>query len=506
MRSLSLSAVRWLPATRRASGVLALASTLCAPALGQSVSLVPTLTVEETLTDNRDLSATSRRADLITKVSPGLSLTSRQGALRGTLNYAFNGVLYAQDSSLNSVYHSLAGTGKLSLADGRAGIDVSANAGRQVISAFGTQSASEAGNRGNQAQVLSYSLTPYLSGRLLGDVDYRVRFGYAGSRSDVAYGGDPVTLESSANLSGRLVGLLGWGVDASRQQSRTDAGPRTQNSRLTGSLNYAPDIEWMLTARAGWETDNTRTGQSERTTSWGAGVAWSPGPRSIVRLNTDRRFFGQSHSVTMSHRMARTVWTYSDSRSLDSTGLAGRAVLSNYEYYSQLFASLPEAIRDTVVRDYLVSRNLDPSGRATSGGFLSNGPTVQRSQNLSMAYQGLRATFTVTAFQTRSKSASETSPAGGDLANGNSVNQRGLSASWSHRLTPDASIVVSASQQKTPGAGAQPGNDLKSITATWSARLGRKSNVTLGIRHSQFDSDINPYQESAVIGSVRMQF
>ena len=176
------------------------------------------------------------------------------------------------------------------------------------------------------------------------------------------------------------------------------------------------------------------------------------------------------------------------------------------EFYSQLFASLPESIRDTVVRDFLVSRNLDPSGRATTGGFLANGPTVQRSQNLSMAYQALRATFTVTAFQTRSQSASDTSPAGGDLAGGNSVNQRGLSASWSHRLTPGASVVVSASLRKTPGTGAQPGNDLKSITTTWSARLGPYSNVSLGVRHSQFDSDVNPYQESAVIGSVRMQF
>jgi hypothetical protein len=105
----------------------------------------------------------------------------------------------------------------------------------------------------------------------------------------------------------------------------------------------------------------------------------------------------------MSHRMARTVWTFSDSRSLDSSGLAGRAVLSNYEYYSQLFASLPEPSADTVVRDFLISRNLDPSGRCHTGGFLTDGPTVQRSQNLSMAYQGLRATFTVTAFQTGPK-------------------------------------------------------------------------------------------------------
>ena len=49
-------------------------------------------------------------------------------------------------------------------------------------------------------------------------------------------------------------------------------------------------------------------------------------------------------------------------------------------------------------------------------------------------------------------------------------------------------------------------NDLRSVTATWSAKLGPYSNVTLGMRHTQFDSDVNPYQESAVIGSIRVQF
>lgn len=474
-------------------------------AWGQGVTLVPGLTIEETLTDNREQRTVDRRSDLITRVSPSLSLSSRQGALQGFLNYSLNGVVYAQDSSLNNVFHSLAAMGKLSLLDGRAGVDATANAGRQIISAFGTQSVSSVAGRSNQAQVFSYGISPYVTGRLLGDVNYQARVAVSGSKSDAQVGEDPMTLTGSAGLSGRL-GRMGWGFDASHQRIEAARRAATQNSRAIASLNYAPDVEWLLRARLGAETDNTRTGQSERTDTWGAGFTWLPGPRSAVRFDIDQRFFGRSHSLSISHRMARTVWTLSDSRSLNTSGLSGRAEVSNYEFYSQLFASLPDAIRDTVVRDYLAQRNLDPSGRATTGGFLSNGPTVQRSQNLSMAYQGLRATFTVTAFQTRSSSASELNDAGGDLANGNEVQQRGLSMSWIHRLTEGSSVVITGSLQKTPSAGTRAGNDLRSITATWSARLGRYSNVNLSVRHSLFDSDVNPYQESAVIGSIRMQF
>ncbi|MEN9628794.1 MAG: hypothetical protein RJA10_2021, partial [Pseudomonadota bacterium] len=150
--------------------------------------------------------------------------------------------------------------------------------------------------------------------------------------------------------------------------------------------------------------------------------------------------------------------------------------------------------------------NLDPSGRELAAGFLTLGPTVQRSQNASMTYQGLRTTLTLLAFQTWSTSTSQTQGAGGALSSGNTVHQRGLSISLAHRLTTDASLVVAASEQKTAGSGPFSGNDLRTITATWSARLGPYTNVSLGVRHAVADSDINPYQESAVIGSIRMQF
>ena len=48
--------------------------------------------------------------------------------------------------------------------------------------------------------------------------------------------------------------------------------------------------------------------------------------------------------------------------------------------------------------------------------------------------------------------------------------------------------------------------DLQSVVATWSTRLGPHASASLGLRHNRFDSDTNPYNESALIGSVRLQF
>jgi uncharacterized protein (PEP-CTERM system associated) len=487
-----------------AAGPALLAS---AAALAQSVVVVPSFTLTETATDNRELTAIDKRSDLVTQVSPGVSITAKRGALQGSLAYSLNGYVYSQDSSKNNVYHSLSSSGKLSLLEGRFGVDALANAGRQVISAFATQSAGAVAGGGNQAQVVSYSLAPYLKGRLLGDVAYQARVAYSQSISDAPGGnGDSRSLNSSLGLS-RRVGPLGWGVDFSRLISESQLRPRGHNGRITGSLLYFPDIELKLALRAGTEVDDLRSGRSERTVTWGGGLTWTPGPRTNVSLDLDHRFFGRSHAISLSHRMARTTWTLTDARSLDTSGVSSRGSLSNYDFFFQQLSSIADpALRDTTVRQLLTASNLDPSGRELAAGFLTLGPTVQRSQNASMTYQGLRTTLTLLAFQTWSTSTSQTQGAGGALSSGNTVHQRGLSISLAHRLTTDASLVVAASEQKTAGSGPFSGNDLRTITATWSARLGPYTNVSLGVRHAVADSDINPYQESAVIGSIRMQF
>jgi uncharacterized protein (PEP-CTERM system associated) len=225
-----------------------------------------------------------------------------------------------------------------------------------------------------------------------------------------------------------------------------------------------------------------------------------------LRFDTDRRFFGRTHSLNFSHRMARTIWTASDSRSLNQSGTNGRLEVSAYD---RLFALLASAQPDPVQRDALVRSILaaDPQGGTgvVVGGFQSATATVQRSQNLSLAYQGLRATLTVSANRSDSRPLSGAS-AGGDFALASRVQQQGLSVGLSHRLTPLSTLVLSASRQRTAGSGNQPGNNLETVLATWSSRLGPYTNASLGLRHTRFDSDLNPYQESALIGSIRMQF
>lgn len=474
---------------------------------GQGLRVVPTLSITETLTDNRDTRTGDKQADLITQISPGVSISSGRGPLQGSLVYAADGLIYARESTLNRVFHSLNSQARYVFFDDRAGVTATASAGRQAVSAFGAQSTSTSLNTGNQAQVFSYSLAPYLRGRLLGQASYRVQVVYNEKRSDSGGRGDESSLIGTAGLSGRF-GRMGWGLDASRQVSEQSEGLRTHNGRVVGSLNYSPDVEWQFTVRAGTEHDDLRSGQFQRSTTWGAGLSWQHGPRTSLRLDTDRRFFGRSHSLAFSHRMARSIWTASDTRSLQAGGTTPRAEVSAYDLFFAQFASIePDpAQRDLLVRGFLAANGLDAASTVIVGGFLTSAPMVQRRQQLSMAYQGLRSTLTLSAYRSESRAVALVTLPDDDLADGRRVRQQGYTVSLTHRLTPGSSLVVSASQQRTLDAGNRGGNDLQSITATWTARLGQQTRVSLGLRHNNFDNDTRPYQESALIGSIRMQF
>lgn len=476
-------------------------------ASAQTLTIVPTFSIVETLTDNRGSQSASKEWDLITQVSPGLSVNARRGAMQGSLTYSLNGLAYASDSSLNSVFHRLSSSGQVSFLEGRAGVRASASAARSQVSAFGAPTSSPSTSTSNQAQTISYSLSPYLSGVLLGEVRYSTTLTASGSSSDAAGGqGDSRQLAFTANLGGTS-GRLSWSAGLTSQQADQAAG--TSSAQRTGQavlgLTFTPDVDWNFSLRAGQELDNIRTGSSDQGATWGYGAAWLPGPRTTLKFESDRRFFGRSHSLQFSHRMARSVWTLSDTRNLNTTGVAGRAEVPLYDMLYALSREPDPAKRDLEVRALLEQQGVSPDQKVVVGGFLTSAATVDRRQQASFSYQGLRLTWSLSLFIGRTSRASSEASATDDLSGGD-VRQRGITSSLAYRLSPRDSLAVSVQQQRTLGNGMRAGTDLKSVLATWSSTLGRYASGSLALRHSVSDGDASGYTENALIGSIQIRF
>jgi uncharacterized protein (PEP-CTERM system associated) len=150
-----------------------------------------------------------------------------------------------------------------------------------------------------------------------------------------------------------------------------------------------------------------------------------------------------------------------------------------------------------------LSVGLDPTSNA---GFLNSQSSVDRTQAASVSFAAVRSTVTFGANYRESRRIAGVSYAVGDLSETDRVRETGWSVGLSHRLTPLSSLSLRTSQQKTLDSGPLIGNELRESAVVYSATRGVRTTGVVELRHTEFDSPTNPYNETALIGSVSFRF
>lgn len=470
------------------------------------IFIVPSLSVQETLTTNRDLSANGQ-ADAVTQLTSGIRIDSRSGRVQGSLAYSLSALAYARASELSTLQNALDANLRAELVERHVFLDATANVGQQSISAFGTQGRDATSRNANSTEVATVSLSPSVRGNLGGFANATAGANWFGSRSSGSDLGDSSSHSIFAALNGGA-GFLLWGLNVNRQTASFKGGRSTQTDQLGGSLTYVARYDLRMTARVGISRSDVLSGVDESKPTTGFSVDWQPTDRTNVALAADRTYYGKSHSFSVVHRMARSVWNY-----VDSSGISGvpdgRQQLRPLTLYDLYFAICTNAggdaaTCDQIVRAQLVQQQADPATVVTLG-FLNSSLTLQRSQLLSVAYTALRTTFTLSAARNETRPLGPTA-ATGDLAQGLAVRQQIASLGVSHQLTPGAALNLSAAQQTTAGAGSLNGNRLRSAAVGWTLAPGARTSLAFSLRHSRFHGDTGDYTESAVSGSLGLRF
>jgi uncharacterized protein (PEP-CTERM system associated) len=476
----------------------------------RGVYFEPRVSGSEVLTDNSNLSNANKRSESITTLTAGVRAGSDSGRIRGYFDYSLNKLIYSRSQDKNSTQNSLNTFGSAELVDNWAFIDASANISRQAISAFGTQTPDGSLINSNSTEVANYRISPYVRGRAFGALNYEARYMVAGTRSKSTAASDMNQNEASVRVgSDSSFSRFSWSADFSHQEVDYSLGRDTESDRLRVILNYALSPQLGVYAIAGQENNNYATVNKESHGSGGAGVNWRLSERTKVGAEFERRFFARTHRITFEHRTPRTIWRYLDTKDVTTNPSQGAlgTIGTLYDLFFAQFASIqPDPIlRAQMVNAFLQANGLNPNAPAGSG-FLASGVSVQRRQDLSVALLGVRDTITFLASRSQNQRLDGVVTTGDDLSLAPSVEQRSLSVSYSHRLSPDSSLNVVASHQKTPGAAGLAGSTLKTVNVSVSSRLGLKVTGTLGARRAVFDGASNPYTENAVTGTLNVQF
>ena len=472
--------------------------------------VTPRISLTESYTDNVDLSSTNKRSEFTTQISPGISITSNGGRLRGSVDYSLTQVLYARNSEKNELQNSLNASGRYEAVDNWAFIDFASSISQQSVSAFGPQSVSNTSINANRTEVATYQVSPYVRGQFANFADYEARYRFSKSRSGSSLASDVETRDGLIKLTGdRSLGRLSWAADLTKQDVDYSAGRSTTSDRLNARLIYTvgPQLDAILIA--GRESNNYVSLDKETHGSTGVGVNWRPSDVTSLSGEFERRYFGNTHSLTFEHRTPRTAWTYVDSKSV-STSTNPTTLVSLGGLYDLLFAQFttlePDPVRRAqLVRSFLQVNGLDPN-TTVLGAYSQSTLSLQRSQALSFAVMGIRDTITFSAVRSTGQFLGNGVLAGSAFANTSAIRQNGLTVSYSHRLTPETSMNALVSQQKSAGDGSSLQNRVRTFNVNLATRFSQKVYGTIGARHTVSDGSSAPYKENALSGSVSIQF
>jgi uncharacterized protein (PEP-CTERM system associated) len=477
----------------------------------QRLRVEASLGLQETLTNNVELTSTDPRSDLITQVNPSIRFVSQAGPLRGYLDYSPVGYLYARDSSLNNIQQLLSAAGTAEAIANWAFVDASASITQQNISALGKQSADNALVNANRTEVAWARVSPYLRGKLGGFADYEARATVSATRSKDSPD-DSTTVETLLRLGSDPTSLafLGWSADWLHQSIDFSSTGKQQNDRLTGVMTFAVMPDLRLSARAGREVNDLVTIDKQTYNTYGGGVTWTPSERTKLDATVEHRFFGTSHNAIFEYRSPRSVLRFTDKKDLATDAANNFSNGPQRTLFDLLFQQFASIAPDPNQRAALVDAYLQNNGltRATlaQGGFLTSNVTVQSIQNLSYALLGVRSTVVVSAFRNNSYLLSPVSNVGGNPTSANSLLQTGASINLSHRLTPLSGLSADITRTRTSGGVGDQHTELRSLTVTWTNRLAERVDLSLSARRSSFDSVTDPYSESAVLANLRMRF
>ena len=493
-----------------AAAAQAQAQSLTQDTRGRSFEVTPSISLGQTVTDNRvDGTNPSGAAESITTLEAGVRLANRGGRISGNVDYSLTGVMYARDSRSNDLQNRLQANVLGELVERRLFVEALASISQQPISALEQQTPDGIVRTRNRTEVSSLALRPRLESRLGSDVDLQMQAALSSTDTGGAEAtSDSTNLSGSFKLASSTAGKFGWSLDGTRNYVDFDQGRRTVDDRVTLGLSLRADVDWLLRLRGGMEANNfRRTEGKSQYENWGAGFLWTPSARTRMAVDADRRSFGHSHTVSLEHRSRQSVWRYTDSQDV-TRGAADTAatLVGAFDLFNQLYVSQePDPVLREQLVDSLLQRNNLRRDSQVPVGFLTSAVTLQRRQELSLLLQGQRTSFIASAFASDSRRVDTQSSAVDDTVSGNGIRQRGLTFTLTHRLTPTASLSLLASSVRGQESAGRR-TDLRSVSAFWSDRLGPRTNFSLGVRHAEYDADIEPYTENAVIANLSLRF
>lgn len=300
--------------------------------------ITPRVSLEETYTSNVRLERKGEEdSDLITRLSPGISVRGTGPSLRVGLDYDPDILFYLTADEQNGIRNNLAGFANADFFERRLGIDANASIVQAFTNPAGGISGSDSLIGGtiptttgstaasnNLSEVKTFTVSPFWRERIGGVVESELRYRFGIVAADTSDVGDTITNAVSASLRGApgATGRLGWSVSGHQEWTETsggrsgiggtggvELGDTSRRRRLArADLSYQVFSNFALLAGTGWEEIDDPTLREEPDgLIWNVGFEYRPRPRSSFRLTYGRRFDDQDLEIASQWQLGATT-------------------------------------------------------------------------------------------------------------------------------------------------------------------------------------------------------
>ena len=469
-----------------------------------------------TATDNVLLQAGQGQSDFITQVTPGLHLRGNGPRFRADFHYTPSALFYWDNDSANDVANQLRAFARLEALEKFFFIDLDGNIEQTFLSPFEAQPGEITVISANRTETRTVGVTPYVRGQLGGLASYEVRNRNSWTTTSGTSLADSRTTQWNASLRGPI-GRFGWALELDDSEidydnpiiDRPEQRQRIERARLY----WQPDISWRFSVHAGRERNNYIGGtQNQYEDIGGAGVTWSPGPRTKAEAEYEDRFFGPGGFARFTHRTRLTAWNASYTK--DTTNYQQEVLRlppgNNAALLDAIFSS---RFPDPTERAAAVQQFLRASGTPTTLtapiSFFTQQVYLQERVEGSFAIVGVRNTITFTVFGAeREALASGLGTLLPELGSrGERLRTRGFGVSASHRLTPFTTLTATGG--RTDAREEVDGRDTRNdnFSLTLGTRLAPKTDAFAGYSYTGFrEPPFDDRKSNSVHAGVTHQF
>ncbi|BBB28747.1 TIGR03016 family PEP-CTERM system-associated outer membrane protein [Neptunomonas japonica] len=461
--------------SRKLNNVLALGA-LLGGAVSVSASAADwtstkSVTLSEIYTDNADLSHDQQKSELITTITPNLSLQGKGGRANLTLNASLE--VNNSSGASSSFNPRLGADGDVEILEDFLFVDASANITQNTIDAFRPSGTDRLSDTDNTTNTYNYQLSPHFTQRYKGVAELTGRYTYnyqLNSDNDVGDSSSQAFVLSLDN--GTDFTQLTWGGTLNYKDSGGDSSSELLST--DASLGYKFNRSWQVRGSTGFEWNEFDTQRSDNDgVRWDVSAIWTPSSRTSLNIGYGDRFFGSTPTLDFTHRSRRSLFSASYSRELTDSA----SLLSEQSAFNTTNAA-GQAI-DPITGDPLPLTN--------STFNIADGVFVNEKFQLSYTLTGKRSSLTVGASHSIQKF--ESGRTDETLEKYNASASRRLSSV----LDVDLGYVLSRQQRD---------GDEDAITSEYSAglarKLGKDSRLKLTYRFIDRESDdlTNDYQEN----------